>query len=169
MEINNMRIIFPFLSVCLFISGCAITSVPNSWLPTAGQTQTEAYGGWIDIRSQSIDKEYPTSIRGELIALGIDTVYVLEKTLIAIPKSEINNARLVTYDSKAKYMGAWTLAGIISTISHGYALVISAPTWIIGGGVATIAQSHKPILDYPKNTWSRFERSEEHTSELQSH
>ena len=55
-------------------------------------------------------------------------------------------------------MALWTVAGTLSTASHGVALLLSAPAWIIGGSVATTKVSHAPLITYPSRPWSDLAR-----------
>ena len=53
-------------------------------------------------------------------------------------------------------MAGLTVLGTLSTFSHGFIAVISAPIWIVSGSAAAAIQSRKPILDYPKTTIDQF-------------
>ncbi|MBC8374723.1 MAG: hypothetical protein H8E26_01690 [FCB group bacterium] len=159
MEIKRKRWFYIILVIFLFVISCASTTAPDEWLSSAEQTQTQAYGGWIDIElTQTTSREPLTSIRGELIAISTDTVYVLAEALIATPKVKIKHARLTIYDSEAGKLAGWTVLGTFSTISHGFLLILSAPIWIISGSTAAAIQSRKPILDYPKISLDQFKK-----------
>ena len=145
------------LTILISVNGCVIPSAPNKWLPSFEETQTQAYGGWIEVtHSSDASQAASSSAKGELIALSVDTVYILAETLQAIPKTQITKARLVIYDSEADELGVWTTVGALSTLTHGYGLVLTLPIWITSGGIASSIQSRKPVIDYPKSIWDDF-------------
>lgn len=137
-------------------TGCATTSAPRGWLPSLGEVQEQAYGGWIEIDTQ----RGPQSIfRGELIAVDTDTVYVLAAHmphLSAVAIRDVREARMFRYSSGSGLLGGWTLLGILSTASHGVNLALSAPVWILVGTAAAVAQSHTPVLKYQGHSWEAF-------------
>ena len=52
------------------------------------------------------------------------------------------------------WLGLWTLLGTLSTGSHGFFLILSAPVWILTGTVAAVNQSRQPVLTYPRQGWA---------------
>lgn len=133
---------------CIGTMGCAASPAPVGWLATADSAQRDPFGAWIEVTHvASPDAERPRTA-GELIAVHEDTVFVLppEGGLVAIPIDQIRRARLADYDSQWSLLALWTSGGVVSTISHGYVALVSAPVWIVGGSVATGAQSHAPIV-----------------------
>jgi len=154
MHVRKKALVFiPFL-LLVFLTGCASTTAPGDWLPTAQEAQMEAYGSWIYVEyatgSSSFDK-----VDGELIAIGDDTVFILSSTdqLVSIPLDKIESAKLTTYDAKHGVLGLWTLGGSLSTASHGIVLIISLPVWILSGSITTAAQSYAPIEKFPIKSW----------------
>jgi hypothetical protein len=155
---NKKQIFLLIITLYLCCSGCAISIAPEGWLPTAEQTQTQAYGGWIVLnRSTDYWQKSKMLLQGELIAISEDTVFVLTDTLNSIPKVVITNAQLATYDSHFNGLRLWTVAGIVSTLSHGVILGISAPIWMFSGNKIVRNQSLEPILDFPDDPLSSFE------------
>ena len=152
---NHEKIIIIGL-IGLFL-GCASTTVPFHWLPTAPQLQSQAYGGWIqvDYLSESNSNEY---IDGELIALDEQSVIIMSyRGPLKISTPRITKARLVRYDTKIGNMGGLILLGTLSTISHGFYLVLTAPVlWILGGSATTGARSFEAIIDFPKKPLDSF-------------
>jgi hypothetical protein len=73
-----------------------------------------------------------------------------------VPIKQVDNARLETYSSKHGWVLSWTVFGTLSTISHGIGLVLTAPIWLVVGGIATSAQSQVPIEKYPPKTWDHL-------------
>ena len=149
---SSRYILCLLLTILISVNGCVIPSAPNKWLPSFEETQMQAYGGWIEVtHSSDVSQAASSSAKGELIALSVDTVYILAETLQAIPKTQITKARLVIYDSKADELGVWTAVGALSTLTHGYGMALTLPIWITGGSIASSIQSHKPVIDYPED------------------
>ena len=148
-----------FLLILLVLLGCAVTTAPSGWLPTNSQTQRQAFGGWIQVHCK-LNSGPKQSIKGELIAIHADTLYVLmEQKFHAIAIPDITKARLVFYDSRAELMGTLATLGCISTLSHGFYLILTAPfLWMMGGGIFAYDQSRKPIIDYPQQSLDDFKK-----------
>lgn len=146
-----------FIAVLLIlIVGCATNTAPRGWLDVPKASQSKTFGGWLEVEH---GENSAKRVQGELIALSPDRVFVLtDDGLLEIPKTTISQAKLTAYDSGAVALGVWTFLGTLSTISHGFFLIISAPVWVIGGSAATAVQSHKPVISYPKNSWEAFQR-----------
>lgn len=138
-------------------TGCATTSAPRGWLPSSGEVQEQAYGGWIEIDTQRGLQD--GFFHGELIAVDTDTVYVLAvhtPHLSAVAIRDVREARMFRYSSGWGLLGGWTLLGILSTASHGVNLALSAPVWILVGTAAAVAQSYTPVLKYQGHSWEAF-------------
>ena len=150
--IATISVIFP-----VFLLGCASTTSPRHWLPTADKAQQEAYGAWITVEYHTGSLE--RIAEGEFIAVNGESVFVLtSEKLVVIPQNQIKQGRLVTYDSKYEVLGIWTLLGVLSTPSHGVGLIISAPVWIVLGSVITSGQSYEPIETTPAHSWNELRK-----------
>ncbi len=149
------------MPVFLF-SSCATVHAPNGWLPPGAKTlQTEAYGSWVNIRISNTDTRFEDyQLSGEFIAVSNDSVFVLNQNqLIAVSIDNIQKARLVEYNSHAGELGPLVLLGALSTASHGFYLLLTAPLlWILGGSLAVSSRSRDPILDYPKHSFSEMRK-----------
>jgi hypothetical protein len=96
---------------------------------------------------------------GELIAIHADSLFILSaNNLTAIPTAKIKKATLTAYDANWGPLAAWSVAGTLSTASHGVGLIISAPVWILSGTIATSAQSHAPRITFPSKPWQEFRK-----------
>jgi hypothetical protein len=142
MQNHNYSFKVLVVGLCFLMTNCATTSVPGDWLSKPDFVASDAYGGWIEIKSLE------NHIQGELIAIDEDTVFVANSTLQTIASKDILSARLVIYDAQS--MGGWVLLGTLSTISHGLLLIFTTPMWLIGGTIAVVSRSYDPIIDYPQ-------------------
>jgi len=147
-----------FLTI-LFLFGCATTTAPSDWLPSSSQSQSQTFGSWIQVHYNS-NSEQEQFIDGELITLSADTLYILtDQNFQSIAIPDITKARLVSFNSKARSMGGLVFLGTLSTLSHGFYLILTAPLlWMIGGSATAASQSREPIIDYPKQSLKNFQQ-----------
>lgn len=66
-----------------------------------------------------------------------------------MPTATIVDRKLTGYAARAGTVGAATAAGIVSTITNGVVLLLTAPAWAIVGTVATVAQASAPVMRRP--------------------
>ena len=123
------------------LAGCATNPAPREWRPKPREAQRSVRGGWI-----ALDCKKPGAARcaeGELIAADDDALHVLTaEGLRTVSRAEVRKARLVGYGSEGAAVGSWMAVGALSTLSHGYYLVLTAPLlWFLGGAVATSDES----------------------------
>lgn len=136
------------------LSGCAIVSAPRGWLPKAQETPTDVYGGWVELHYSSAGER--ERLRGELIALSADSIYVADEALHVVARADLQRAQLVAYESEAGKLGGLVALGTLSTASHGFVSVLTAPVWILFGGAMAVVQSYKPVVAFPSSKLERF-------------
>jgi hypothetical protein len=96
----------------------------------------------------------PTIVAGELLAVAPDTLWVLATGgPLAVARAGVTRATLAGWDAATHTLTVWTALGALSTISNGAFLVFTAPAWLIGGSLATGAQSRRPLVRVPPATW----------------
>jgi hypothetical protein len=59
-----------------------------------------------------------------------------------VPRSEVMEITVEVYDQDTGGFVLWTVLGTISTISHGYFLVLTAPAWVLTGGGSAMNAEH---------------------------
>ena len=160
---KNYPIAFLLLFPFLFFISCARTTAPRGWLSSSSQMQSQSFGGWIqvDYKPRTGSNIF---VDGELLAISSDTLYILtedvrtSKKLHSVAILDVTKARLVSYDSQARSMGGLVALGTLSTLSHGFYLILTAPIlWSLAGGATASSQSRKPIIDYPKRPLKDFQ------------
>ena len=148
---------FTAVSVIAFGTACASHTAPSGYLPTTASVQSDPYGGWIDLSYRGPDGL--TRVMGELVAVTGDTVWIKDASGgTVLPTSEVTDGRLIWYDSQAGQVGGLTGLGVLSTISHGVFLLLTAPLWMIVGGTAAAIQSRIPMEEAPPVSWSELSR-----------
>jgi len=138
---------------CIVCCGCAITHAPWGWMGYPAEERAAAHGAWVALR---LDSPSAAQLRGELIAVSEDSLFMADRTFHAVARSTIRSARLLTYNPGTLLMAGGVMLGTGSTILNGWALIFTAPMWMIGGAIATGMRTFEPILDYPACGWSRL-------------
>lgn len=133
----------------------AHNTAPSGWLPKPAETQTSAYGGWIDLSCK--ESVGPRRISGELISVSADSVWVLSDSGgVVIPTSAVRDGKLTAYAAQTGELKTWTLLGTLSTISNGALLVFTAPMWILGGSLTVGGEARSPERKHPPVGWSEL-------------
>lgn len=150
------------IAAALVALGTACVENPDPRRPTLVKMQTEGVGGWVVVTARD-----GTQVRGELISVTREYVHVLRvgqpgAALVYLRTSDIGRAKVYTYESEGG-IGVMGLLGTLSTASHGFWLIFTAPIWILASSIAAAAESNHVELDYPEDDsleelshWARF-------------
>jgi len=121
----NNKLIIAVLSLAVAISSC---TAPR-YLPKSDEIDINQYGSYINIKRTA-----GTNIKGELIAVDVQNIFVLTKIdhirqTVIIPVREIKRFEL-RY-AKPKHYG-WTIpVYTLTTIGHSYGMLLTAPINLI--------------------------------------
>jgi hypothetical protein len=141
------------LAALAVLASCATNTAPSRFLPSPAEAQTDAFGGWIELRVRSAGRD--RSVEGELLAVTADSVWVLTGSGWEVaPTSAVRRGKLTGYDSRWGAVAGYALLGTLSTISNGWLLIFTAPVWMITGTAAAASQSHQPERKTPPLSWS---------------
>jgi hypothetical protein len=140
------------LGIAVGCAACASNTAPRGWLPKPQEAQATAYGGWIELTYHKGQERQGTD--GELIAVTAESVWVLnENQGFVIPTASVKKGKLTAYAAEKGRMATWTGLGTVATLSNGAVLILTAPMWIIGGSLATGAESRAPERQNPPLSW----------------
>ena len=135
-------------------AGCVGNSAPKGWLPKPAVAQTGAYGGWLELRYDTLT---PQRVDGELIAVSADSVWVLSKDqALVIPTADVMAGKLTAYAAQKGALATWATLGTLSTLSNGLFLIFTAPMWIIGGSLSVGNETRAPVRKSPPLTWGEL-------------
>jgi hypothetical protein len=138
------------LVLVLALAACAINPDPRT--RPIELVARDGHGGWIVVTDL-----HGTEIAGELIAIDPGAVRVLDPTgLVSVARSDVASARLWAWDAEHGSVLVWGGLGTLSTISHGFFLLISAPIWMVTTTVTTAVATHAPIVSYPGAGWDKL-------------
>jgi hypothetical protein len=126
------------------LAGCYQSPAPPRWLPSPMEAQRDAFGSWIIVQAQP--KTVPLA-QGELIAVSTDSIHVLsDGRLVSLARTTLCCAELIAYRMDVSELQIWSVLGLVSTVSHGFGLILTAPVWALAGTVATAAASYAPRI-----------------------
>ena len=126
------------LFAAFLTAGCAAVSpAPRAWQVTEAQAALNPYGAWANVSLRR-----GRVISGELLAVQEDNLFVgSAEGLRGVPIDCIATLRLAVFEAHFGMPGTVSILGLLSSLSHGYLLVLSAPVWLITAGVATHSAS----------------------------
>lgn len=131
---------------------CASNPAPWGTLPTAEALDRTPFGGYILVVHGN-----GSETRGELLAARDGLVHVRQGDGVrAIRQTEIRSMRLAAYETGQLGMTVWGALGTLSTLSHGFVLIFSAPVWLIGTGISAGLESRAALVDYPDQPLAAF-------------
>jgi hypothetical protein len=153
----------PFMFLLLTLYSCTSNYAPRNWLPSKETFPQDPYGSWLYVEIDTPD-EFIT-YTGEFIGMEDNTVLLLYGPMVhRIDGASVKYAQLKAIADSRKGYTAWTLLGILSSISHGWFLAFTIPAWIIVGTVSSGVETragvfieHDPGRDWWRNM-SRFSR-----------
>ncbi len=154
MGIRSGHVVLAAALVAVLGAGCASNTAPKGFLDSPHALPPTVRGGWVTLRYT--EDLHDRRADGELLAVHEDSVYVLtEQGFRAVSRKGVRSAKVTGYAAEKGGFALWTLVGTLSTASHGFGLVISAPVWILVGSVTTAAESSAP--DVPlRSGWARM-------------
>jgi len=128
------------LSLLVLAGACFRTTAPPSFLPTPHQAEQDGYGGWIRVQHHD-----DTEVEGELLAATPDTLHVLSfNGWLAVPVNKVRVATLTAFRVPLDGIITWGAFGGMSTLSHGWFLILTLPTWIVASTLAGASASKAP-------------------------
>jgi hypothetical protein len=152
--------------VGLLLAGCG--QVPGARVsPTVDAAAFIARGGWVEAEMAS----GRFTVRGELLAVTRDSLYVLPANTPdaggrarAIGFRQVRSGSVTKYRPDLGLVDAWGVGGTLSTISHGYYLVFTAPMWMLTGGISHANTASEAKIEFAAGdrrhrelaAWARF-------------
>ncbi|MBS1902520.1 MAG: hypothetical protein JSS75_02320 [Bacteroidetes bacterium] len=140
----NKTITLLILASSLLLGSCASYRVPRGWLPKRDQVAADPYGGWIYLRLGQASHE--AIVQGEYIGTTDSAAYVLtDYGMVRVPYDRVLSIELRIHDVATGEMATWGGFGTVSTLTHGWWLVFTAPAWVgmwIGTSNAESAAGH---------------------------
>lgn len=124
------------------LAGCATPSAPAGWLPKAENLGKSHRGAWVEIeyRGEKGDRV----LGGELLAVSKNDVWILVRgEIVELASEAVDGGRVHVHEPlSGAPLAAWAVLGGLSTISHGFFLVLTVPLWTLGGTASALAQQY---------------------------
>lgn len=158
MRSRELAVLTAALLVSASAAGCLHNPDPRPRSMSA--VHTDAHGGFVVVRVGG-----QVNHQGELIAVGPEGVWVLARQrLILTPHEQVSGLDLYAYDVSIAGTTGLGLLGTLSTISHGFFLVFSAPIWLVTTIATSASQSRSAYEWYAGDgddwselmKWARF-------------
>jgi hypothetical protein len=88
------------------------------------------------------------TLEGELLAQDWRNIWLSHESgrVVLIELSSVGRVLIELYPSHPLAMGVWTGIGTVSTLSHGFFLVLTGPTWLASGIASTVHEAE--VNDY---------------------
>jgi hypothetical protein len=135
----SLVILLGLVGAATCMSGCAHNTAPPGWHPPALVALRSTHGGWIRVEGAVLTE-------GELIAVDQTAFHVLSRSgFLSVPRASVRQITLTGYGNRARTLALWSVLGGASTLSHGFYLLFTAPTWTIGGIAASLTEKHASI------------------------
>jgi hypothetical protein len=130
--------------VLLGVSACSRSSpAPRAWQLPASEAARSVYGSWIVVETRA-----GPMVSGELLAAENDFLHVAGASeIIRVRVDDVARVRLVKFQGDIDRKLFLGIVGTLSTVSHGFFLVFSAPFWMISTTIATRTESSAGVLD----------------------
>ena len=144
------------LAASLLLPACVTFRAPRGWLASAEVEAQQAYGGWMSIWLNQTGG--PPELEGELLVIDSDTAWVLTLGGEVLPfaTGDILKARLEIYDPGLAKIRLVVFVGILSTISHGMAVMLTMPAWVLGGWLIDWSAARSAVVDVQKTPWENL-------------
>jgi hypothetical protein len=85
---------------------------------------------------------------------------MLSDRWIAVPLSQVKQATLTGFNLRTQPLETWGVLGALATGSHGFFLILTAPTWIVASTAAASSASRAPRVQGTSpaalNVFARF-------------
>ena len=158
-KINFSRI---SIIILITLTSCYFSKAPDNYLPKIDKLSTNTFGGWliVDYADDSLNivqisqsdrnnrANFINRIDGEFLSYEKDSVYILifGDYIKAIHRDNINKVILELDKKNLWTYFIWGTLGTLSTISHGYYSIITAPLWIITSTGSAIFESKRDLI-----------------------
>jgi hypothetical protein len=136
-------------------AGCAVMKVPPGWAEKPEEVRSAVNGAWAEAR---LVTRHKTPLRGELIAVSKDSLYIANTSFHVVPRDSVKSVRLVWYDPGGEALAGAVILGTFFSISNGWFFIFTGPMWIIGGTFAATVHSHNAFASYPDQGWTYLMR-----------
>ena len=132
------------VACAVLFAGCTATNpAPRKYRHSETGVARSPYGSWVVITTRRGPR-----FSGELIAVDDRHLFVeLDGARSAIPAASARKVVVYYYNADNGEGIGWGILGTLSTISHGFFLIFSAPTWMISSAVAANMHSAEGHLE----------------------
>ncbi|HKA90678.1 MAG TPA: hypothetical protein VKE22_23615 [Haliangiales bacterium] len=140
--------------ILVWLMACTHNPVPDERILDAEQVPTWTRGLWVVVEPFS-----GNPVEGELVeASGQGVTVLIGQSLVRFRPPDCQRVTVAVFRTRESVPVIWTIAGTLSTLSHGGFLLISAPVWQIVGNTTVVLMHNRPIHQYPDDPLQDFAR-----------
>jgi hypothetical protein len=142
-----------------WLGGCATNPAPRAYRVSSDDYPRNPMGSWVQVSGDQFSRS------GELIAVGDNGLFLTLgdrqarriEHLTFVRFADAREIRVYAHDT-GNGIAALTMLGVLSTLSHGFVLILSAPTWVLSGSVANAAAGYAGHYTYKNAEVARLMR-----------
>jgi hypothetical protein len=140
----------------LLLASCRASHAPRAAVPRPADVPTRVEGSWVVVTPVA-----GAFIAGELIAAHADTIFLWSgDALVSTPMRAVRRVELSRYRANTAAIATGTLLGVLSTVSHGFWLILTAPIWALTGTITAVSDTRNATLETTNPgtlaPWARF-------------
>jgi hypothetical protein len=154
---RNRSLVVIMAAALVVVTGCGSAPPgPEGWLPDVQDVPKDPYGGWIEVKYAAEDSgRY--RVEGELLAIDGESLYLDDEGVPrSVPLDSIISARLGSCDPHSGAVGGIAFFGVLSTLSNGGFLILTAPAWIAVGAGGSASLADAAIIKSKSADWDEF-------------
>jgi hypothetical protein len=111
----------------------------------AGRTTSEATLAQVPIFGHRVDVHIADlgAVRGELLAVDAESIFLAlgeRQGVVAIPRAEASRVAISLEDDATGALTGWSIAGLLTSPSHGLFAAFSGPLWVLVGAGTSAAE-----------------------------
>lgn len=139
------RALVGLLALAWIPAGCASDPIPQAQRPSEEDAITSGFGSYVYV----VDAGGGVHA-GELIDVLPGRLSIFDGGRIEmLPRAQVASALVLVHRTHEGAYALWTVLGTLSTITHGFFLVLSAPIWISTGVATSLTEARRARLTYP--------------------
>ena len=89
------------------------------------------------------------SVSGELLAIDEKHLYMWDGETSSFLLTHIDRVKIFFREAHSGGHGAWTGLGALSTLTHGFFLIVTLPLWLMAGIPASLDASTADVVAHP--------------------
>jgi hypothetical protein len=136
-------------AVAAVANAACIRGNPDPRNPSLEVMERGGFGAWIALTTTA-----GASLEGELISVepaSLSLIMPGSGRLTVVQKASIAEGSVYKYESDS--LAGWAVVGTLSTLSHGFFLIFTAPIWSLSSAGIAGSESRHVIIELARGKW----------------